>query len=501
MAGRAKPMKFTEIIKTIGADSDIHVISAGSDADITGVKLWDGCCEADSSATLYFSYGKQSAGVPANCIYVGNDGFPVRPEGSSNLAVMPPDNFALVFNRLQDMMTDLGRDSFYHYILDVADNVRSVDALIDVASQSFNASLILIDRDFRILGYSTQVPVTDALWAENIRKGYCDYEFISEVRKLKSVQMADAGTTPFEVTCSSSPYRKLACRVYCRDAWIGSLLLIEGDSTYRPEHVDMLRILSGVTGYSMLAHSPDLLYRTSEYHSFLYNLIIGTPLESLPETYRNLVFQDSMKVMFFKAESNKESLIKGSVIRESFHRELPECHVITHRKAAIVVCSLDDTLRAEELLGLFPSECGVRAGISSTFHNINMLREALDEAQDALSTGSAIDPQKTVFHFEEYSHYVMLRHLSEHEKIARYCHRAIPFLVEYDRANGTELLDTLHTYLDCSCSIKDTAEALFLHRNSVIYRINKIGSICGIDLDDPGIRFSLRLSLLILRLS
>lgn len=498
---RARIMRFTDITGIIGKDTDIRVISVGSDAEITDVKLWDGSSEASSASTLYFSYSTQSPKLPESCICAGDIDDPVAFSSSSNLAIIPADRFASVFNSVQDTVAELSNDNFYHYILDVADNVRSVEVLIDVASQSFNASLVFIDRDFRILAYSTQVPVTDVLWAENIRKGYCDYEFISEVRKLKSVQAAGTGTIPFEVTCSASPYRKLACRVYCRDSWIGSLLLIEGASTYRREHIDMLRILGVVTGYSILAYSPELLYRTSEYHKFLYDLIIGTPLESLPEAYRDLRFQDSMKVMFFKSSNSNEHLIKGSVIREEFHRVLPDCHVITHRKAAIVVCSIEDTQNAVSYLGLFPPECDVKAGISSVFYNIEMLRDALSEAQDALVIGSEIDADKRIFHFSEYSPYVMLKHLSEHEKITRYCHRAIPLLIEYDKANGTDLLDTLQSYLDSNCSIKDTAEALFLHRNSVVYRLRKIEELCEMSLSDPSARFSLRMSFIILRIS
>ncbi|MBQ6388437.1 MAG: helix-turn-helix domain-containing protein [Mogibacterium sp.] len=494
-------MKFSEIVEILGKRSDICIISSSSDPQITSVKLWDGISEDSDESTLYFSYDRQPASLPENCILAS------KPEDcsvcstSGNLACISPEHFAVLFNSIQAMLNDINRDSFYHYLMDVADNVRSVEALIDVASQSFNASLVLIDRDFRILGYSTQVPVIDALWEENIRKGYCDYEFISEVRKLKSVQMADSSTTPFEVTCKQSPYRKLASRVYCKDAWIGSLLLIEGSDTYRAEHVDMLRILSGVTGYTLLTYSPDLLYRTSEYQSFLYNLLIGMPPESLPEAYRNLKFQENMNLLFFKASNDEAPFTSGSALREAFHKELPDCHVITHRKAVTAVCSSDEISAAGQLLKLFPAAYEVRVGISSTFHKIDLLREAMREAKDALEVGTVISPDDLIFPFEKYSVDILLQHLSEKESISRYYDQAVPCLIEYDEANGTRLLETLRTYLETSSSIKDTAEALYLHRNSVIYRIRKIEELCGIDLDDPEVRFRLRLSFHIMQLT
>ena len=428
----------------------------------------------------------------------------VDPESAvpdSDFAVIPKEHFAVVFNRVQDILSERNENDYLQYLLDTADKVRSVDELIDLASQTFNASLVLIDRDFRILSHSTRIPVTDELWVDNIRKGYCDYEFITEVKQLKSVQMANPGITPFEVTCSASPYRKLACRVYCKDAWIGSLLLIEGDQTYRSEHSEMLRMLSSVTGYALLSYSPELLYRTSEYQSFLYNLLIGTPLENLPEAYRDMKFQENMKLLYFRPDSSEIPSIKGKSLREAFHRELPDCHVITYRKATIVVCSVQDAESVGHLLDLFPSKYNVNVGISNPFHKIELLREALSEAQDALSTGKSIDSGRRVFSFEEFSVSVMLKHFSETGNLTRYIHPAVSCIAQYDEECRTKLLETVREYIQNSCSIKKTAEALYLHRNSVIYRLHKAEEVSGLDLNDPDTQFALRMSFCILQVS
>ena len=262
----------------------------------------------------------------------------------------------------------------------------------------------------------------------------------------------------------------------------------------------MVRISSAAnTPAEMARFLTELLYRTSDYQGFLYNLLIGTPLENLPEAYRNMKFQENMKLLYFRPEDSESVPIKGRLLREAFHRELPDCHVITYRKATIVVCSTNDAEKVGDLLALFPAGYSVNVGISNPFHKIEFLREALSEAQDALTTGKEIDSERHVFPFEEYSISIMLRHFSETEDLTRYIHPAVLLLKDYDEKYKSKLLPTIYEYILNSCSIKKTAEALFLHRNSVIYRLRKAEEISGLMLNDPDTQFTLRMSFHLMR--
>ena len=69
-------------------------------------------------------------------------------------------------------------------------------------------------------------------------------------------------------------------------------------------------------------------------------------------------------------------------------------------------------------------------------------------------------------------------------EILDYCNEKLRTLEEYDHANGTFLQDTLLAYYLNGFSVGKTAEALFIHRNSLQYRINKIEELLGMELDD-----------------
>ena len=63
--------------------------------------------------------------------------------------------------------------------------------------------------------------------------------------------------------------------------------------------------------------------------------------------------------------------------------------------------------------------------------------------------------------------------------------------------NSPELLQTLRTYLDCGRSLESTSKALFVHANTVRYRLKRIGEIIEADATDARSAFVLQTALLI----
>ncbi|OHV38242.1 polyketide synthase regulator [Pseudofrankia sp. EUN1h] len=68
------------------------------------------------------------------------------------------------------------------------------------------------------------------------------------------------------------------------------------------------------------------------------------------------------------------------------------------------------------------------------------------------------------------------------------------------RDAGAPLLGTAGTYLDFGASLEATAKALYLHPNTVRYRLRKASEVCGLDTADHRQRFTLHIALLLGRL-
>ncbi len=96
------------------------------------------------------------------------------------------------------------------------------------------------------------------------------------------------------------------------------------------------------------------------------------------------------------------------------------------------------------------------------------------------------------------------RHLLRSEvrgPMASWARQFLEPLLAYDARRGSQLVQTLRTYLRCQCSLAETARVSRLHPSGLKYRLSRIEQLLGVDLSSMEVRFRLHLALLILRLA
>ena len=71
-------------------------------------------------------------------------------------------------------------------------------------------------------------------------------------------------------------------------------------------------------------------------------------------------------------------------------------------------------------------------------------------------------------------------------------------LVEHDRERRSDLVRTLRAYFAAGANASEAADRMFLHRNSMLYRLARIQRLTGLDLKDSRAALALQLGLLAL---
>jgi DNA-binding PucR family transcriptional regulator len=151
-----------------------------------------------------------------------------------------------------------------------------------------------------------------------------------------------------------------------------------------------------------------------------------------------------------------------------------------------------DTLR--ELM----TRNGMECRISLPFTGLLQLKPHYDLVKSSLSNLGEQHDNVTMYKDMMVEHVV--REINAVFPLEAVCHLAALQLQEYDRQNATELLLTLEKYLLNNRSISKAADELFIHRNTINYRLNKIEKITNISLNDMSDHLHLLLSCIVLRI-
>ncbi len=109
------------------------------------------------------------------------------------------------------------------------------------------------------------------------------------------------------------------------------------------------------------------------------------------------------------------------------------------------------------------------------------LRRSFSEARIAIILNQLMGRSTMIQRFSDLGIYQPI-FSQEIQQINEYCSNKLGRLIEHDCKNDGELLPTLRRLLDACVNIKATADSLFIHVNTLYYRMNRIEKILDIDL-------------------
>ncbi len=122
------------------------------------------------------------------------------------------------------------------------------------------------------------------------------------------------------------------------------------------------------------------------------------------------------------------------------------------------------------------------------------IRRSATEAHDAARLGRVVLGPRHIARPADLGVYRLLLSLREHGDLEPFIHHTLEPLLR-DERHGETLVETLEAFFACNGNSTRAAEALHLHRNSLLYRLNQAKELLGQDLDDPELRLSLQLAI------
>jgi len=123
------------------------------------------------------------------------------------------------------------------------------------------------------------------------------------------------------------------------------------------------------------------------------------------------------------------------------------------------------------------------------------IRRSHQEARQALTLGRRVHGPGRLTRFDELGGYRLIFAAEGLQELRGLHQEALGPLLAYDREHGADLIRTLDAFFAANASPKEAAARLHVHRNTVLYRLDRIADITGVSLDDPNVRLRLHLAL------
>ena len=168
---------------------------------------------------------------------------------------------------------------------------------------------------------------------------------------------------------------------------------------------------------------------------------------------------------------------------------------------ACVACELEEAVAflatvenaetlIEEVARRFNSK-SLALGVSMPVTGFGHLQSAYRQAVFARDSS----PSAGIRHCRDLALPFLIGVLQKEPVVRDLLHPALGMLESYDAENGTDLLETLRVYVETGCSQSETAQKLYVHLNTLKYRLKRIGELTGIDYKDRESMFYIELSL------
>ncbi|WMX55163.1 helix-turn-helix domain-containing protein [Peribacillus sp. R9-11] len=142
----------------------------------------------------------------------------------------------------------------------------------------------------------------------------------------------------------------------------------------------------------------------------------------------------------------------------------------------------------------------VFSGIGNEYSSILQLRKSYLEALEVINAAKFIGkPEQLPFQYSKLGIFRYLEMISNHHGKTNYINMDLQILQKKDQESQTKLLQTMEIYLLNNCRIKPTAEQLYIHTNTLKYRMNQIADLTSIDFDDFHSRIQLYVDLQLLK--
>ena len=348
--------------------------------------------------------------------------------------------------------------------------------------------LLVLDDTFHVAAHYLPLGFSDALFETAVRRGEISYEagaIISENAMLT------AGWADY-VQLADSPYRRRFAPLVSAGVRLGCLICVDTDGHLEkipPQTWELVEHILSKQLFVEASHQ-DKPFETAE--DILMHLLDGGFSSAahfqLQASGTYLADFHPRAFALIDLETYHSAYMGKRHLKEELEAQIPDSHPFLYKGDVFLFLHREgDSDIFSELAEEFQLKILISAPIDDLFtlpQLYRTAREALELMKDARFHGEAVCTA------QQLRTPLLLKNLEGRGDLVS---PELRRLAVHDREKGTQYCETLYHYLTCCHSLIKTSNALYTHRNTVLYRIRRLQEDFLIPLEDPSLHADLLL--------
>ena len=377
---------------------------------------------------------------------------------------------------------------------------RSQQVSLNNIARMLGNPLIFIDQNMQVVAWSDHFEIADPAWEESIRLGQCSEEFL-HMRNIYEKRTAIGQNLTKNVRYPGDAYAKLIAPFYTCGHLACELIMIEQQTPVTDRHVQFLPLICKLL-YMMYNHGESEYGQDalSRHCSVLCKLLDE---EDNHETLHHIYISDfnfpaAARVVVARLMKRAESRFARRALMLQLKKIFPEGDVLQRKGYVVALISADgqDARVSESLRGLAAQEDAC-IGVSWLLNDISQFKVHYNQAMACVKLSESFGLGKGLYEYDNFFFFDLLDHCGMETSLEHYIMREIKVVKDQDQKNSGCLEHTLRVFLDNDGNAHASSRSLYIHRNTLLYRLRHIEKLTGLDLNNPVVRTQLRTSMAI----
>lgn len=398
-------------------------------------------------------------------------------------------------------------DKLYRKIFEAV-SAGGIQNIAETANIVCGQPVVITDAAFHVLGISPKTKQNEDIWDIMLEKGYAPQEMV--IRFYQEKYMDFANSNPESTLANWGPIAekpRVMAPILIKGIVEGYAGMMCTNELYNASYDEAIKVIAKASAIEMERNSDINISNRPLAKVFISDLLNNLITDrQLSIWLNNLGLSSQMNyrligIKTFRAAGYGVLKYVASLISSTFPNQIS---IIIESTLYVLLFSSSKGFSKQEIeirLGSILKSFHAYCGISRVIPDLLKFSAYRQQVDLLLNAVTGLYSDQSIFEYDQYWLEATLSVILQHLDYENYLVPEINLLKKFDWENSTNYFESLCVYLQLMGNSKDASNALNIHRNTLLYRINKIEEILSIDLTNPDLFLRLLLSIRLIEMN